>query len=161
MSVESRLTELGITLPPAGTPSHAYVPVQQTGNLLFVSGNGPKKDGNYEFLGKLGGEVTLEQGQESARWCILNCLASVKRYLGDLDRVVGVIKVVGFVASVPTFTKQPQVMNAASDLLVAIFGDRGAHARTSVGVAALPGDIPVEIEMILEISPASAPQERG
>ena len=151
MSIESRLTELGITLPAAGSPPKSYVHVRQTGNLLFVAGHGPEKDGKYASLGKLGGEVTLEQGQESARNCILNCLASVKLYLGDLDRIKAVVKVVGLVASVPTFTQQPQVMNAASDLLIAILGEAGRHARTSVGVPVLPNDIPVEIELVLEI----------
>lgn len=149
--IEARLAQAGIVLPPVSAPSHAYVHARQSGNLLFVAGHGPKRDGKYPYLGKLGAEVTLEQGRECARLCIINCLASASHYLGGLGRVKGVIKVLGFVASAPDFTQQPQVMNAASDLLLAIFGEAGQHARTSVGVAVLPGNIPVEIEIVLEI----------
>jgi enamine deaminase RidA (YjgF/YER057c/UK114 family) len=151
VTIEARLEALGMVLPPASEPSHAYVHVRQVGNLLFVAGHSPKRDGKYPYLGKLGAEVTIEQGQECARNCVVNCLASAKQYVGDLGRVKGVVKLVGYVASAPTFTQQPQVINAASDLLIAAMGDAGRHARTSVGVAVLPGDIPVEIEMILEI----------
>jgi enamine deaminase RidA (YjgF/YER057c/UK114 family) len=119
--------------------------------LLFIAGHSPKKDGRYPYLGKVGAEVTLEQGQESARNCVMNCLASVQEHLGDLNRVKGVIKLVGYVASAPTFTRQPEIINAASDLLIALFGEAGRHARTSVGMAVLPGDIPVEIDMVLEV----------
>ena len=151
MDVEARLAELGLTVPPASAPSHNFVNARQVGSLLFMAGTGPKKDGKYPYLGKLGAGVTIEQGQESARNCIMNALSAAKGYLGDLGRIKGVIKVVGYVASAPDFTQQPQVMNAASDLLVAIFGEPGRHARTSLGVAVLPGDIPVEIDLTLEI----------
>jgi enamine deaminase RidA (YjgF/YER057c/UK114 family) len=151
MNIESRLKELGLTLPAVSAPTNSYVSVKQTGTLLFVAGHGPKKDGKYPYLGKVGAEVTLEQARESARLCIINCLASIQNYLSDLEGVKGIIKVVGYVASVPTFTDQPKVINAASDLLIEIFGEAGRHARSAVGMAVLPGDIPVEIEMIVEV----------
>ena len=151
MDIESRLKEQGITIPPAGKPSHAYVHVRQVGQLLFVAGHSPKKDGQYPYLGKVGAEVNLEQGQESARNCVINCLASVEEHLGDLNHIKSVVKLVGYVASAPTFTRQPEIINAASDLLISLFGEAGRHARTSVGVAVLPGDIPVEIDMVLEV----------
>lgn len=151
MSIEGRLQELGYVLPDPAAPSNSYVHVRQVGTLLYMAGQGPKKEGKYPYLGKLGANVTLEQGQESARNCIVNLLAAAKHYLGDLEKVKGVVKVVGYVASAPDFTHQPAVMNAASDLLLAVMGEAGRHARTSIGVAVLPGDIPVEIDMILEI----------
>jgi enamine deaminase RidA (YjgF/YER057c/UK114 family) len=151
MSFEQRLKDLNMTLPDAGKPGGAYIRARQTGNLLYIAGHGPKKDGKYPALGKLGANVTLEQGRECARNCVLNMLASAREFLGTLDRITGVIKVNGYVASTPDFTAQPQVMNAASELLLEIFGEAGRHARTSVGMAVLPDDIPVEIEMILEI----------
>lgn len=151
MNIESRLKELGLTLPEVSAPTNSYVSVKQTGSLLFVAGHGPKKDGKYPYLGKVGSEVTLEQAQESARLCIINCLASLQHYLGDLERVKGIVKVVGYVSSVPTFTDQPKVINAASDLLIEIFGEAGRHARSAVGMAVLPSDIPVEIEMVVEV----------
>jgi enamine deaminase RidA (YjgF/YER057c/UK114 family) len=151
MNIESRLQEFGLTLPAVATPTNSYVSVKQTGALLFVAGHGPKKDGKYPYLGKVGAEVTLEQARESARLCIINCLASIKHYLGDLEKVKGIVKVVGFVSSVPTFTDQPKVINAASDLLIEVFGEAGRHARSAVGMAVLPGDIPVEIEMVVEV----------
>jgi enamine deaminase RidA (YjgF/YER057c/UK114 family) len=151
MSIESRLKELGLTLPAVSAPTNSYVSAKQTGDLLFVSGHGPKKDGKYPYLGKVGDTVTLEQARESARLCIINCLASVKHYLGDLEKVKGIVKVVGYVSSVPTFTDQPKVINPASDLLIEIFGEVGRHARSAVGMAVLPSDIPVEIEMVVEV----------
>lgn len=151
MSIEARLKELGLTLPAVSAPTNSYVPVKQAGSLLFVSGHVPKKDGGYPYLGKVGVEVTLEQARESARICIINCLASLKHYLGNLEKVKSVVKVVGFVASSPAFTDQPKVINAASDLLIEIFGEAGRHARSAVGMAVLPSDVPVEIEMVVEI----------
>jgi enamine deaminase RidA (YjgF/YER057c/UK114 family) len=152
MSLESRLKELGLTLPVVSTPTNNYVSVKQAGTLLFVAGHGPKKDGSYPHLGKVGSEVTLEQARESARLCIINCLASIQHYLGDLDKIKSIVKVVGYVSSTPTFTNQPKVINAASDLLIEIFGEAGRHARSAVGMAVLPSDIPVEIEMVVEVS---------
>jgi enamine deaminase RidA (YjgF/YER057c/UK114 family) len=151
VDIEARLSELGIVLPAASAPSHSYVSARQTGNLLYISGHVPKRDGKYPYLGKLGAGVTMEMAQECARICVINGLASAKNYLGDLKRVTGVIKLVGYVASAPTFFDQPQVINAASNLLIEALGEAGRHARTSIGVAVLPNDVPVEIEMILEI----------
>src|SRR5687768_13046242 len=120
MSIENRLDELGIVLPDVRSPSHSYVHTRQSHNLLFVAGQTPKKYGGYLILGKLGENVTLEQAQECARQCILNGLAVVRHHLGSLDRVSGVLRLVGYVACAPTFTRQPQVINAASDLIVNI-----------------------------------------
>ena len=109
VDIEARLKEIGIVLPPASPPSHSYVSARQTGSLLYISGHVSKRDGQYPYMGKLGAGVTLEQGQECARICIINCLTSAKHYLGDLNRVKGVIKLVGYVASAPTFTEQPRI----------------------------------------------------
>jgi enamine deaminase RidA (YjgF/YER057c/UK114 family) len=152
MSVEARLVELGITLPEPPPRGGTYVRARRSGNLLFTAGHGPSKDGSYLYLGKLGADVTVEEGYESARYCAINCLASAKEFLGTLDKVTGVIKVLGFVASAPNFNDQPKVMNGASDFLVELFGDSGAHARSAIGTNELPGNIPVEVEMILEIA---------
>jgi enamine deaminase RidA (YjgF/YER057c/UK114 family) len=149
--IEAKLKELGVILPAASAPSHSYVSARQTGNLLYISGHVPKRDGQYPYVGKLGAGITVAQAQECARICVINGLASAKNYLSDLNRVRGVIKLVGYVASAPTFVEQPQVINAASNLLIEVMGDAGRHARTSIGVAVLPNDVPVEIEMILEI----------
>lgn len=151
MTVEARLAELGITLPDARPASHIFENARQVGNVLYISGQSPKKDGVYPALGHLGADVSLEQGQECARNCVINALSAARGFLGSLERVRSVVKVNGYVSSTPEFTRHPEVMNAASELLIAAFGDAGRHARTSVGVAALPGNIPVEIEMILEI----------
>jgi enamine deaminase RidA (YjgF/YER057c/UK114 family) len=151
MKIEARLKELGLTLPAVSAPTNSYVAVKQTGSLLFVSGHVSKKDGKYPHLGKVGTEVTLEQARESARICVINCLASLQHYLGDLNKVKSIVKVLGFVASAPTFTEQPKVINAASDLLIDIFGEAGKHARSAVGMAVLPSDVPVEIEMVVEV----------
>lgn len=152
MSAEARLQELNIQLPPAGKAAHQYVRARAVGDLLYIAGHSPRINGEYPALGKLGEGVSLEQGQICAHNCVLNCLASARDYLGTLDRVTAVVKVMGYVASAPDFTDQPLVMNAASSLLVDIFGEVGVHARTSVGVAVLPGDIPVEVDMILAVS---------
>jgi enamine deaminase RidA (YjgF/YER057c/UK114 family) len=151
MSIEARLIDLGLILPAVSAPTNSYVSVKQTLSLLFVSGHVPKKEGGYPYLGKVGAEVTLEQARESARICVINCLASLKHYLSDLEKVKSIVKVVGFVASAPTFTDQPKVINAASDLLIEIFGEAGRHARSAVGMAVLPNDVPVEIEMVVEV----------
>jgi enamine deaminase RidA (YjgF/YER057c/UK114 family) len=155
MSFEARLKELGITLPPAPKPVATYVPTVQTGNLLVVSGQVPTENGRVVRPGKLGAEVSVEEGQELARLCVLNGLAQVQAALGTLDRVTRVVRVGGFVASAAGFTQQPQVVNGASDFLVEIFGDAGRHARAAVGVAELPLGCAVEIEFLFEVAPAS------
>jgi enamine deaminase RidA (YjgF/YER057c/UK114 family) len=152
MRVEEKIASLGLTLPTAPAPLANYVGAVRTGNLLFVSGHGPRDaSGKNAHTGKVGGEVSLEQGREAARLVCLNCLATVKTALGDLDKVQRVVKLLGFVNSAPGFEAQPQVINGASDLLVELFGERGRHARSAVGMAELPLDFPVEIEVIVEV----------
>lgn len=150
-TIEARLKELDIQLPPVSTPRFSYVPITQTGNLLFLSGQDCRQDGKLIHSGKLGKDLTIEQGQEAARQTMINCIAVLKEYLGDLDRVTRIIKVLGFVNSADGFVDQPYVINGASDLLQQVFGDKGRHARSAVGMNELPFDTPVEIEMIVEI----------
>jgi enamine deaminase RidA (YjgF/YER057c/UK114 family) len=151
--VESRLKELGHEVPDPGQPAFNYVGAVQTGNLVFVAGHGPRKDGEYIYLGKVGADVDVDTARKAAELVILNCLGSLKQAIGDLDRVTRVVKLLGMVNSAPDFKDQPVVINAASDVLVAAFGDKvGKHARSAVGMAALPGGISVEIEMIVEVS---------
>jgi len=149
--IEKRLEELGITLPKASEPRFSYIPCNQTGNLLYLSGQDCRVDGELMYQGKLGNELTIEQGQEAARQTIINCLSVLKAYLGDLDRVVKIVKLLGFVNSAPGFADQPYVMNGASNLLVEVFGDAGKHARSAIGTSELPFHTPVEIEIIVEI----------
>jgi enamine deaminase RidA (YjgF/YER057c/UK114 family) len=151
MSAEMKLKELGISLPQAPRPLANYVPAVRAGSILFVSGHGPYNDGKTMTSGKLGKELTIEQGYQAARNVALNCLASIKATVGDLDKVKRVVKLLGMVNCTEDFRDQPKVINGASDLLVEIFGDAGKHARSAVGMQALPNGIPVEIEMILEI----------
>jgi enamine deaminase RidA (YjgF/YER057c/UK114 family) len=150
--IESLLQERKIELPQASTPAANYVPVVRSGNLLFVSGQVCQWNGERRFIGKLGRDVTVEQGQEAARLCALNILAHVRAALdGDLDRVVRVVRLGGFVNSTEDFTQQPQVVNGASDLMVEVFGDAGRHARAAVGVNALPFGTAVEVEAVFEV----------
>jgi enamine deaminase RidA (YjgF/YER057c/UK114 family) len=150
--IDARLKELGITLPDAGTPAGNYVPTVRTGNLLFVAGQISQENGKPQFLGKLGKEFKIEDGQKAARLCALNIIAHVRAALGgDLDRVKRVVKVTGFVNSTPEFTDQPQVINGASDLLVQVFGDAGKHARAAVGVSSLPRGVAAEVEAVVEV----------
>ncbi|HEY3632045.1 MAG TPA: RidA family protein [Jatrophihabitantaceae bacterium] len=146
----ARLAELGIELPPAVAPLAAYVPAVRTGSLVYTAGQLPLVDGELLASGKVGGEVSPDRAVELARTCALNALAAVHSLVG-LDAVVRVVKVVGFVASTPEFTGQPLVVNGASNLLGEVFGDAGAHARSAVGVAVLPRDAPVEVELIVEV----------
>ena len=150
-TVEQRLTELGYTLPASSKPLAAYIPAVQTGNLVFTSGQLPLVAGNLVQSGKVGSEVTPERAKELATICTLNALAAIKMAIGDLDKVKRVVKVVGFVASAPDFTGQPGVVNGASEFLGEVFQDAGIHARSAVGVAVLPLDAPVEIELIVEV----------
>lgn len=152
VSAERRIAELGIELPEVGAPKYTYVPCVQTGNLLFVSGQVCFKDGELLYRGKVGGEVTVAQGQEAARQCALNSLAIVRQHLGSLDRVARIVKLLGFVNSAPGFDGQPTVMNGASDLFVSVFGERGKHARSAIGTSELPLQTPVEIEIVVEIA---------
>ena len=153
MSYENRLQELGLALPVPPKPVATYIPAVRTGNLLFLSGVLPSRDGQLVMTGKLGQTLSIEQGIEAARIAVLNALAIVKAEAGSLDRVKRIVKMVGHIASASGFTDQPQVLNGASDLLVEIFGDAGRHARVAVGAAELPRQAPVEIELIVEIVP--------
>jgi enamine deaminase RidA (YjgF/YER057c/UK114 family) len=146
-----RLRELGLTLPAVATPAGAYVPARRSGSLVFTAGQLPLVDGTLAATGKVGAEVSPEQGHDLARVCALNALAAVHGLVG-LDAVAGVVKVVGFVASAPGFTGQPGVINGASELLGAVFGEAGRHARSAVGVAELPLGAPVEVEIVVELS---------
>jgi enamine deaminase RidA (YjgF/YER057c/UK114 family) len=150
--VAARLGELGIAVPSAQPPVANYVPFAISGTLLIISGQLPMRDGALAYAGKLGDAVSLEDGQAAARQCFLNILAHAQRALdGDLDRVAGLLRLGGFVACVPSFTQHPAVINGASDLAVAVFGDAGRHARAAVGVPSLPLDAAVEIEATFEI----------
>jgi len=151
MSVNDRLKELGITLPSVPGPAGNYVDAVQTGNLLYLSGKGPLKTEGGATTGKLGKDVTLEQGYQDARSVGLIMLAVLQKELGDLDRVKRVVKLLGMVNAVPEFGDQPKVINGCSDLMVEVFGEKGRHARSAVGMGSLPGQITVEIEAIFEI----------
>ncbi len=151
MGAEARIKELGITLPTPNRPVANYVPGAQVGNLLFLSGHGPIREGSAAVRGKVGRDLSTEDGYKVARNVALNLLSSARSILGSLDKVKRVVKVLGMVNSADGFGEQPQVINGCSDLMVEVFGDNGRHARSAVGMAALPMGIPVEIEMILEV----------
>ena len=150
MSASLRLGELGVVLPQVAAPLAAYVPAVRTGNLVYTSGQLPLEAGKLARTGKVGGEVSPEEGKAMARICALNALAAVNA-LVDIDAVRQVVKVGGFVASAPGFNGQPGVINGASELLAEVFGDAGVHARSAVGVSELPLDAPVEVELIVEV----------
>ncbi|GHF27653.1 LysR family transcriptional regulator [Kitasatospora xanthocidica] len=152
--VESKLAELGLTLPPVAAPVAAYVPALQSGEFVFTSGQLPVVGGKLVSTGKVGAEVSPEEAKELAQTCALNALAAVKSVIGDLDRIERVVKVVGFVASAPDFTGQPGVINGCSELLGKVLGAAGVHARSAVGVAVLPLDAPVEIELQVRVKQA-------
>ncbi len=151
-SPEQRLEELGISLPEPARPVAAYVTAVRSGNMVYVSGQLPVVEGRPAHLGRLGADgLSLEEGVEAARRCAVNVLAALKAELGELARVRRVVKVTGFVASAPDFHDQPKVINGASELFMAVFGDAGRHARSAVGMAALPLGVPVEVEAIVEV----------
>ena len=154
--VEEKLEALGLQLPPPPSPVAAYVSTVRTGDLVFVSGHGPMRDGRFTGIGKLGRDLDIEAGYQAARLVMLNCLASVKAEIGDLDKITRIVKVLGMVNSAPGFEQQPAVINGASDLLIEILGDRGRHARSAVGMAELPFGISVEIEMVVEVSDSTS-----
>ncbi|MCK7624145.1 RidA family protein [Streptomyces sp. RS10V-4] len=151
-AVEDRIAELGLKLPAVVPPLASYQPAVRSGSYVYTSGQLPMVDGALPATGKVGAEVSPERAKELAAVCALNALAAVKSVTGDLDRIVRVVKVVGFVASAPDFTGQPGVVNGASELLGEILGDKGVHARSAVGVAVLPVDAPVEVEIQVEIA---------
>ena len=151
--VDARLAELGIEVPEAAAPVANYVGYVRSGNLVFVSGQVPLVDGAFKFQGKVGAEFSVEEGQEAARICAINIIAQLKAACGgDLDRVRRIVKLGGFVNSTPEFTDQPKVINGASDLMVAVFGDAGKHTRAAVSAGALPLGVAVEIDAIAEIA---------
>jgi|SRR5699024_6543672 len=149
--IESRLEKLGIILPNLSKPSANYIPIQQVGSLIYTSGQTCKVDGQLILKGKLGKDLTLEEGKIAARQTALNCLSIIKNHIKDLDKVVKIVKVLSFVNSAPGFVKQPYVVNSISSLLEDIFEEKGKHARSAIGVNELPFDAPVETEMIVEI----------
>ncbi len=151
MNPEARIQELGLTLPMAPKPVANYVPAVRSGSLLFLSGVIPSRDGKLALEGKLGRDLTIEQGYEAAKIATLNALANIKQALGTLDRVTRILRVVGHVASHEGFVQHPAVINGASDLLVAVFGEAGRHSRVALGAAELPMNAPVEIELIVEV----------
>jgi len=151
MSIDERLSSLGIALPEAPVPVANYVPTQRTGDLVFTSGQTPTRAGKLVLSGKLGTTLTVEQGQEAARLAVLNCLAALAGDLDSLDGIAAIVKLTGYVASAEGFGEQPAVINGASVLLEEVFGEAGRHARAALGVAELPGGAPVEIELIVRV----------
>ena len=151
MSIKSKLAELGLTLPPAAAPVAAYVPAVRTGNLVFTAGQLPLVDGKIPFVGKVGSDVTPEQAKDMAQICALNALAAIS-LVADLDQIEKIVRVGGFVNGIPGFVAIPAVINGASELLIKLFGEvNGKHARTAIGVAELPLNAPVEVEMVVQL----------
>jgi enamine deaminase RidA (YjgF/YER057c/UK114 family) len=153
MKPEAKLKEMGIELPSPVTPEANYIKAVRTDNLIFLAGHDPRRPDGTLITGKLGQNLSLEQGYEAARWTAVNLLASLKKELGDLDKIRRIVKLLAMVNCTPDFYDQPKVINGASDLLVEVFGPAGKHARSAVGMNALPGNIAVEIEMIVEVEP--------
>ncbi len=151
MSVEAKIKELGLQLPSPATPVANYVPAVRTGNLVFLSGHGPLREDGSLITGKLGSDLTIEEGYEAAKRTAIGLLGSLKGLIGDLDKVLRVVKLLGMVNCEPTFKDHPKVINGASDLLVEVFGDEAKHARSAVGMNGLPFNMAVEIEMIVEV----------
>jgi enamine deaminase RidA (YjgF/YER057c/UK114 family) len=152
MSVYDKIKELGITIEVRGGPVGNYVGAVRTGNLVFVSGHGPRRPEGGNVTGKVGRDLTTQEGYEAARLCMIACLASLEREIGDLNKVKRIVKLLGMVNCTEEFTEQPAVMNGASDLLVALYGDAGRHARSAVGMQQLPSNISVEVEMVVEVA---------
>lgn len=151
-TIQTRLEREGITLPDMAAPAANYLPFVRTGNLVFTAGQLPFVNGQLHQTGLLGRDVEVEEGRAAARQCAINILAVIKAAVGDLEKVERIVKLTAFVASAPGFTDQPKVANGASDLLVSIFGEKGRHARSAVGMASLPLDAPVEVEAVIEVS---------
>lgn len=149
MSYEDRIKEIGIKLPPTPRPVAAYVPALKAGALLYTSGQLPFAEGEVKYRGKVGKDLTEEEGYRAARLCAVNCLAAARNVAGSLDRIERIVKLTGFVNCEPDFVRQPFVLNGASELLAEIFGEAGRHTRSAVGVSGLPLDAAVEIEMVL------------
>ena len=150
IDVKAKLSEIGLTLPIAAKPVAAYVPAIRTGNLIFTAGQLPLVDGAMSLTGKIGEKISIDQGKELARICALNCLAAVQT-VADVNTIVKIVRVVGYVNGIPGFTSQPAVINGASELFLQIWGESGKHARSAIGVAELPLDAPVEVELTVEV----------
>jgi enamine deaminase RidA (YjgF/YER057c/UK114 family) len=151
MSISDRLNELGVTLPAVATPLASYIPAVRTGNLVFTSGQLPTVNGQLVANGQVGTAVSEDDAVAAAQTACLNGLAAISSLIGDLEQILRVVRVVGYVSSAPGFFNQPTVINGASDFLVKLFGDAGKHSRTAIGVAALPRDSPVELELVVEV----------
>jgi enamine deaminase RidA (YjgF/YER057c/UK114 family) len=149
--IEAKIKELGLELPEVAKPLAAYIPAKQVGNLVMTSGQVPLVEGVINFAGKVGSDLTEEEGQKAAQICALNCLAAIKGVIGNLDKIIEVVKLTVFVASTPEFTSQPKVANGASELIGKIFGESGKHVRSAVGVTSLPLNASVEIEMTVRV----------
>lgn len=154
MSIEEKIRSLGITVPKPAKPMGAYVPALVVNDLVFTSGQGPLVEGEIKYRGKLGRDITQENGYQAAKLAALNCLSAIKSEIGDLDKIERIVKVTGYVNSAEGFTKQPLVLNGASELLQNIFGEKGKHARSAIGVNELPNDISVEVEIIAKLKTA-------
>jgi len=151
LSIENKLKSLGLKLPELPKPLGAYLPVIRINDILFTSGQGPILEGKIKYQGKVGKDLTLEEGYEAAKLCALNCLSAIKMEIGSLDKIERIVKVVGFVNSAQGFIKQSLVLNGASDLLQSLFEEKGKHVRVAVGVSELPNNMAVELEMIVKI----------
>lgn len=151
--VEKKLAALGVTIPKKNPSKGTILSAVRVGNLVYLSGHGPDKPGGGQILGKVGDDLTVEQGKEAAKLCGIALLASLKQEIGDLNKVKRIVKVLGLVNSTPTLTQQPQVINGFTEFMVEVFGESGKHARSAIGVASLPSGIAVEIEMIVEVEP--------
>ena len=151
-TVESKLASMGYQLPPPPAPIGNYLPATRSGNIMWMAGVGSRKLDGSRITGKLGADLSVDQGYEAARWCALNLLARMKAELGDLDKVTRILKVVGMVNSAPDFVEQARVVDGASDLFVALYGDQGRHSRSAPGMSALPGNTAVIVDCVIEVS---------
>jgi enamine deaminase RidA (YjgF/YER057c/UK114 family) len=151
MKIEDKLKEMGISVPEAIKPIAEYIPAKKVDNLVYCSGQGPVKDGKFIYIGRVDEEVSLDDGYEAARICAINCLAAIKSVIGSLDKIEEIINLRGFVSSSLDFYRQPEVINGASELIVKIFGEKGKHTRCALGTSVLPGNIPVELEMVVKV----------
>jgi len=150
--IETKLVDIGLALPPAPNPVGNYLPASRSGNIMWMAGVGSRRTDGSMVSGKLGASLSVEEGYEAARWCALNLLARMKAELGDLDRVARILKVVGMVNSAPGFLQQAQVIDGASDLFIALYGENGRHSRSAPGMSALPGDAAVVVDCVIEVA---------